>query len=188
MDEKQRKNQKIYHMVTCALMAAVLCVLCPMTVQIGAIPISLINFVVFLTVILLGGKWAFVSYTVFFLLGAAGLPVFSGYSGGLAKIAGPTGGYLVGYFLLIPIAGLFLRHGKGKIRYLISGAGMVLGMLVVYLLGTVWYMVLTQCTASYAIATCVAPFALLDLGKLVVALIVGNLIRDRLIRARLIGS
>ena len=92
------------------------------------------------------------------------------------------------YDLLIPIAGLFLRHGKGKFRYLISGAGMVLGMLVVYLLGTVWYMVLTQCTASYAIATCVAPFALLDLGKLVVALIVGNLIRDRLIRARLIGS
>ena len=96
------KNQKIttYQMAVTAVMAAVLCVLGPLTVPIGAIPISLANFVICLTAWLLGPKFGTLSVVIYLAIGLIGVPVFSGYGAGLAKVAGPTGGYLVGYLLL----------------------------------------------------------------------------------------
>ena len=95
------KNQKIttYQMAVTAVMAAVLCVLGPLTVPIGAIPISLANFVICLTAWLLGPKFGTLSVVIYLAIGLIGVPVFSGYGAGLAKVAGPTGGYLVGYLL-----------------------------------------------------------------------------------------
>ncbi|MBQ8974216.1 MAG: biotin transporter BioY [Oscillospiraceae bacterium] len=185
MSEKNKKNT-IYNMVTCALMAALLCILCPMTIHIGPIPISLINFLVFLTVILLGGKWALVSYAVFFLLGLVGLPVFSGYSGGLAKIAGPTGGYIVGYFLTIPVTALFMSHSSDKVGIALTAVGMILGMAIAYVFGTVWYSIITSTGFVASLAVCVAPFVLIDLAKIAVALVLGMTVRSRLVKAHLL--
>ena len=96
------KDKKLttYQMAVTAVMAAVLCVLGPLTVPIGAVPISLANFVICLTAWLLGPKFGTLSVVIYLALGAIGIPVFSGYGAGLAKLAGPTGGYLVGYLLL----------------------------------------------------------------------------------------
>ena len=92
------KNKKLttYQMAVTALMAAALCVLGPLSVPIGAIPISLSNFVICLTAWLLGPKFGTLSVAVYLLIGLVGVPVFSGYGAGIAKLAGPTGGYLVG--------------------------------------------------------------------------------------------
>ena len=97
------KNKKLttYQMAVTALMAAALCVLGPLSVPIGAIPISLSNFVICLTAWLLGPKFGTLSVAVYLLIGLVGVPVFSGYGAGVAKLAGPTGGYLVGYLLLV---------------------------------------------------------------------------------------
>ncbi|MFR3344509.1 MAG: biotin transporter BioY [Anaerobutyricum sp.] len=84
----------------CAIMAALMCILGPMSIPIGAVPISFTNLVIYLTVYLLGAKKGCISYLIYMLLGVVGLPVFSGYTGGIAKLAGPTGGYLVGFILL----------------------------------------------------------------------------------------
>ena len=90
------KKLTTYQMAVTALMAAVMCVLGPLSVPIGAIPISLTNLVICFSAWLLGPKFGTLSVAVYLALGAVGLPVFSGYGAGLAKLAGPTGGYLGG--------------------------------------------------------------------------------------------
>ena len=177
------KNQKIttYQMAVTAVMAAVLCVLGPLTVPIGAIPISLANFVICLTAWLLGPKFGTLSVVIYLAIGLIGVPVFSGYGAGLAKVAGPTGGYLVGYLLLAFIGGLFIEKSNGQ--PVVSAVGLVLGDAACYVLGTAWFVFQMQCDLGYALAVCVYPFIVLDLAKIVVSCIVGALLRKRLVQA-----
>ena len=164
------KNQKIttYQMAVTAVMAAVLCVLGPLTVPIGAIPISLANFVICLTAWLLGPKFGTLSVVIYLAIGLIGVPVFSGYGAGLAKVAGPTGG-------------LFIEKSNGQ--PVVSAVGLVLGDAACYVLGTAWFVFQMQCDLGYALAVCVYPFIVLDLAKIVVSCIVGALLRKRLVQA-----
>ena len=175
------KKLTTYQMAVTALMAAVMCVLGPLTVPIGAVPISLANFVICLTAWLLGPKFGTLSVAVYLCIGLIGVPVFSGYGAGLAKIAGPTGGYLVGYLLLALIGGLFIEKSKGN--PVVSGIGLVLGDADCYVLGTAWFVFQMQCELGYALSVCVYPFIALDLAKIVVSCVVGALLRKRLVQA-----
>lgn len=178
-----KKNQ-LYQMTTCAIMAALMCVLGPMSVPIGPVPVTLTNLVLYLSVFLLGTKGATVSYLVYLLLGAVGLPVFSGYQGGLAKLAGPTGGYLVGFILMTIIGGLFMQFSK--VNPIITGLGMALGTAVTYLFGTIWFVNLMKCEFGYALGVCVFPFIPFDLGKIVIACVLGTAVRAALSKANLL--
>ena len=115
------------------------------------------------------------------LIGLVGVPVFSGYGAGIAKLAGPTGGYLVGYLLLAFIGGLFIEKSKGQ--PVVSGIGLVLGDAACYVLGTAWFVFQMQCELGYALSVCVYPFIALDLAKIVVSCVVGALLRKRLEQA-----
>ena len=79
-----------------ALMTAVMCILSPLSIPIGPVPITLSVACVFLCVYTLGAKLGSVACGIYILLGLVGLPVFSGFAGGPAKLFGPTGGYIVG--------------------------------------------------------------------------------------------
>ena len=175
------RKTSTYAMVVTALMAAVTCILAPLSVQIGPVPISLTNFAIYLSLYLLGWKRGTVSYLVYVLIGMVGVPVFSGYGAGIAKLAGPTGGYLVGYLLLAFIGGLFIEKSKGQ--PVVSGIGLVLGDAACYVLGTAWFVFQMQCELSYALSVCVYPFIALDLAKIVVSCVVGALLRKRLEQA-----
>ena len=175
------KKLTTYQMAVTALMAAVMCVLGPLTVPIGAVPISLANFVIWLTAWLLGPKFGTLSVAVYLCIGLIGVPVFSGYGAGLAKLAGPTGGYLVGYLLLALIGGLFIEKSNGN--PVVSGIGLVLGDAACYVLGTAWFVFQMQCELGYALSVCVYPFIALDLAKIVVSCVVGALLRKRLVQA-----
>ena len=175
------KKLTTYQMTVTALMAAVMCVLGPLTVPIGAVPISLANFVICLTAWLLGPKFGTLSVAVYLCIGLIGVPVFSGYGAGLAKLAGPTGGYLVGYLLLALIGGLFIEKSNGN--PVVSGIGLVLGDAACYVLGTAWFVFQMQCELGYALSVCVYPFIALDLAKIVVSCVVGALLRKRLVQA-----
>ena len=175
------KKLTTYQMAVTALMAAVMCVLGPLTVPIGAVPISLANFVICLTAWLLGPKFGTLSVAVYLCIGLLGVPVFSGYGAGLAKLAGPTGGYLVGYLLLALIGGLFIEKSNGN--PVVSGIGLVLGDAACYVLGTAWFVFQMQCELGYALSVCVYPFIALDLAKIVVSCVVGALLRKRLVQA-----
>lgn len=176
----------IHQMAVIALMTALMCVLGPMSIPIGAVPISFTNFVIYLTVYLLGTRLGTISYCLYLLLGTAGLPVFSGYSGGIAKLAGPTGGYLVGFIFMAIISGIFIKKSHGKMGF--SILGMILGTLVAYLFGTIWFVIEAQCTLMYALTVCVFPFLIGDAVKILLASKIGPLIRGALSKAHLLEN
>ncbi len=175
------KKITTYQMAVTAVMAAVMCVLGPLSVPIGAVPISLTNLVICLTVWLLGSKFGTLSVAIYLAIGAVGIPVFSGYGAGLAKLAGPTGGYLIGFLPMALIGGLFIEKSKGQ--PIVSGIGLVLGIAVSYVFGTAWFVIQMQCELSYALAVCVYPFIAFDLAKVVISCVVGALLRKRLTQA-----
>ena len=173
----------IYRMSFGALMAAVLCVLGPLSIPIGPVPVSLGVFVVCLAAWLLDTPTALASVGVYLLLGAAGLPVFTGFAGGLAKLAGPTGGYLIGY-LAIVLAACPVKNACGG-RVVPTAAALAFGVAVCYAFGTVWFMHLTGNGLTRSLALCVWPFIPFDLGKIAAATLIGKPVREALRKANL---
>lgn len=178
-----KKRSTLYNMTGCALMAALMCVLCPVSIPIGPIPISLSILVLIVTTLVLGTWRALVSYAVYLLLGAVGMPVFSGFQGGLVKLAGPTGGYLVGFFFVIAIGGLFMELSHRNVW--ITMLGMAVGVAADYVLGTAWFVFQTESTLSHALEVCVYPFIPFDLAKIVVGVPFGMLVWKALAKAKL---
>lgn len=178
------KKSTVFNMTSCALMAALMCVLCPVSVPIGPIPISLSILVILLTVYVLGTWRALVSYTVYLLLGAVGMPVFSGFQGGLAKLAGPTGGYLAGFWLMILVAGIIME--KGKRNLLATILGMLVGVAIDYAVGTAWFVFQTESTVVHALDVCVYPFIPFDVAKIVIAVLLGSVVYKGLQKAKLL--
>lgn len=178
------KKSTVFNMTSCALMAALMCVLCPVSVPIGPIPISLSILVILLTVYILGTWRALVSYTVYLLLGAVGMPVFSGFQGGLAKLAGPTGGYLAGFWLMILVAGIIME--KGKRNLLLTILGMLVGVAIDYAVGTAWFVFQTESTVVHALDVCVYPFIPFDAAKIVIAVLLGSVVYKGLQKAKLL--
>ena len=178
------KKLTVFNMTSCALMAALMCVLCPVSVPIGPIPISLSILVILLTVYVLGTWRALVSYTVYLLLGAVGMPVFSGFQGGLAKLAGPTGGYLAGFWLMILVAGTIME--KGKRNLLVTILGMLVGVAIDYAVGTAWFVFQTESTVVHALDVCVYPFIPFDVAKIVIAVLLGSVVYKGLQGAKLL--
>lgn len=180
----QTKKSTIYQLTTCALFAAIICIAAPNSIPIGLVPVTLTNLVIYVAVYVLGTKGSTISYVIYLLLGIIGLPVFSGYEGGVGKLAGPTGGYLIGFILMAIISGLFMELSKANM--FITGLGMVLGTAVAYLFGTVWFIAQLHYTWMEALAVCVFPFIIFDLAKIVIATILGKTIRTTLVKAGLI--
>ena len=153
------RKTSTYAMVVTALMAAVTCILAPLSVPIGPVPISLTNFAIYL------------------LLGLVGLPVFSGFTGGLAKLAGPTGGYIIGFIPMAIIAGIVIDKFTNRGIQIL---GMIVGTAICYAFGTAWFCLQAGYTVGAALAVCVIPFIPADLCKMVIAMIIGPMVRKRL--------
>ncbi len=171
---------KIKNIAFTAILAAVLCVIAPFSLPIGTIPISLATFAIYITACSADLKYSFGSVIIYILLGAAGLPVFSSFTGGFQSIAGLTGGYIIGYIpCVFIISSLVKKYENKKIVYPLS---MVLGTAACYAVGTAWYILETAASISSAILVCVVPFLLGDAVKIFSASIVGFTLRKRLKR------
>ncbi len=130
------------------------------------------TFAVTLIAGLLGIRRATSAVAVWLALGALGVPVFSGFNGGIAYMLGSTGGYLWGFLLWAPTEAFLFRLGKGKLPFLI--AGMAAGLVLCYAFGTAWFMVVyARTTGSVALSAvlgwCVLPYLLPDAVKLAMA-------------------
>ena len=172
-------TEKTRSMAVIALMAAVICILGPLTLSIpvSPVPVSLANLAILFSVYILGAKRGTVSVLVYLLIGLAGVPVFSGFTGGAGKLLGPTGGYLIGYLFLAAVSGWFIdRFTNRGIHFL----GMCLGTAVLYGFGTLWLARVAGMSFSAALAAGVLPFIPGDLVKMVIVLVAGSEIRRRL--------
>lgn len=162
-----RASARLSQMVLCAFFVALTAVCSQIQIPLPLIPINLALFSVFVCGALLGplcGLAAMVAYT---LLAAVGVPVLSGFAGGLSALLGPTGGYVLGYILCAAVTGLWVRRFGSSLRMLF--AGMVLGLLSCYVPGTLWFMLVTGRGVVESLGLCVLPFLPGDAIKIVLA-------------------
>lgn len=182
------ERRKTYDMAYIAVFA-VLMAICSWISIPTAIPFTLQTFAVFLAVIVLGGKRGTMSVLVFVLLGAVGVPVFAGFTGGLYVILGNTGGYIIG-FLFAGLLMWLMERLFGR-KMWVQAVSMLLGMVTYYVFGTIWFMIVYMRTTgpvglTAVLGWCVIPFIIPDLIKAALALFLGNTLRKPL--ASMIGE
>lgn len=179
--ELKKSKISIQQLAIIGVMTAVTCILAPLSIPIGPVPISLTPFVIYLSIYILGTKKAFVSYLIYLLIGLVGVPVFSGFSSGAGKLFGPTGGYLIGFIPMLLIAGIVIDKTLGK--WYLEFAAMVIGMAACYAFGTFWLSWQAHMSFQAALFAGVIPFIAGDLIKMVLVLLIGPVIRKNLIKA-----
>ena len=175
-------SKQIFSLCVTALFAAILCVLSPLALVLPftPVPISLGTFAIYLVCAAGGFRKGTLSVVVYLLLGAFGLPVFAGYSGGFQLLMGPTGGYLIGYLPLALIVGLSCdRFPQKKSIYPIS---MAVGTLFCYGIGTWWLAMQNHLSLFSALLAGVIPFLPGDAIKILAACAVAYPIRQALDR------
>lgn len=162
------KNSKAGNLVFCGLFAGLIAVFAQVQIPLaGLVPISLATFGVMTCGLLLGGRSGTLAVAAYILLGAAGIPVFAGFKGGLSVLMGPTGGYIAGYLPCAALAGLAVpalqEKMLGRCVLLLAGTA------ACYLLGTAWFMRATGRTLAESLSLCVLPFLPGDAAKILLA-------------------
>lgn len=141
------------------------------------VPITLQTFFVVLSGAVLGRRLGALSQLGYVFLGISGLPVFQGYACGITHLAGPTGGYLVGFVAASFVVGKML--GKGRASFLKSIISFTTGNLVLYSVGVLWLMVLYRISLYSSIAIGVLPFVAVEAVKIFAATLIYLKISDR---------
>ena len=167
-----------------ALGAALICVCSWLTIP-GAIPFTLQSFAICLLAALLGLRGSLGALGLYLLLGAVGLPVFSGFRNGLGVLLGPTGGYLIGFVFTVLAVGFAAE--RPSCRPLTLALGMLAGMLLCYACGTAWFVVVYMRSGKAisvlgALGLCVFPFLLPDAAKCALAVVLARRLRPILHR------
>lgn len=164
-------RQTVYASLLAALTAAGAYVFVP----IGPVPIVLQNMFVLLAGLLLGSRWGLASVGLYLLAGICGLPVFAGGTGGIGRIAGPTGGFLLGYLPAVFLVGSISERLPPRIIW--DAAAMIAGTVVHYACGVSWLKVVTGLTFPKAFAVGMYPFLVGDGLKIAAAAIIARSVR-----------
>lgn len=162
MKRKQMNTTDIAYIASGAAVIA----LCSWITIPSAVPFTMQTFGIFAVTGLLGGKRGLCSVLVYILLGAVGLPVFSGFMGGIGTLFGVTGGYITGFIGLAAVYCLITGDSPSLVRRCI---GMISGLMVCYIFGTVWFMLSGGGDIISALGVCVFPFIIPDILKLALA-------------------
>ncbi len=169
-----KKKLSSRDMICVALMAVVIA-LCSWISVPSAVPFTMQTFAVFCALLLLGGRRGFLAVLLYILLGAFGLPVFSGFRSGIGALLGPTGGYILGFLLCALLYWLL----EGKVRDLIV---LIAGNLICYLFGTLWFVYVyssggKEIGFGAALMLCVVPYLLPDAIKLLLAFVLARRVK-----------
>jgi biotin transport system substrate-specific component len=168
--ENNRRN-RLYRFILSALFAALVAVGSYLFIPLPftPVPINLALLAVYLAGGLLGPKYGSLSLAVYVLLGAVGLPVFTGFTGGLSIIAGPTGGYIIGYIWAALAVGLIAGTERKPAIWRLAAA-VSAGLIACYAFGTVWFMISTKTGFVASLMLCVVPFLIGDALKIIAAI------------------
>ena len=166
-------------MVYIALMAVIIAVCSWISIP-GPVPFTLQTFAVFTALLLLGTRNGLISILIYLLLGAVGVPVFSGFSGGIGHLLGPTGGYLIGFIVMGFVFGIVSHFIKHPLASAIISS--ILGLAACYAFGTVWFVIVysqtkSAITFSAALSMCVVPFIIPDAVKMALAIILADRVK-----------
>jgi len=181
--EKQKSDRRIgaaYNIAITAMFVAIIAVCAWLYIPISNIPITFQTFAVCLAAALLGWKRGLIAVTAYILLGLVGVPVFAKFGGGVGVLAGPTGGYIIGFLFTAAIVGVVsdvLKRVKlhKAIEVILLALAMIVGIAVCYAFGTAWYVIVnkiakdTAVTVYAACSMCVFPYIIPDLIKICVA-------------------
>lgn len=173
---------KTYDMAYIGIFAVMIAVCSWISIP-ATVPFTLQTFAVFLSVVLLGGKRGTMSVVIYILLGAIGVPVFAGFTGGLGIIMNNTGGYIIGFLFSALV--MWAAESLFGRKLWVQAVSMVVGLAVCYAFGTVWFMFVYMKDAGAAglmtvLGWCVIPFIIPDLVKIALALILGRMLRKPL--------
>ena len=171
MMEAVRQRSKTYDLVYVSIFVVLIAVCSWISIPL-TVPVTLQTFGVFIAVGLLGGKRGTLAVLVYILMGAIGIPVFSGFTGGIGILAG---NYRRIYCRISYFSAPYVGNGKTfwKDTKVLAGS-MILGLAVCYAVGTLWFMaVYAASSGSVGIFTvlgwCVFPFIIPDIAKIALA-------------------
>ena len=170
----KRYSKQVRDMAEIAIISALFCISALIYIPF-AVPITLQTLILFLSLFTVGGKKTTISTAVYVMLGAIGLPVFSGFSGGIGRLFDTTGGYIFGMLLGAVVFWIMEKMPDTKLNTVIKSASVIL---TVYLVGTVWYSaVYVGGGFGYILTVCVLPFIIPDAIKIYLAYIISKRIR-----------
>ena len=162
------KKVKNYKLIISGLFSAIT-VLCAWLTIPTAVPFTMQTLAVFLTAQLLPVQYSLLSVAVYIGLGVVGLPVFSNFQGGIGVLAGPTGGYIIGFVFIILTTGLAQKFFGNKL--IVRFFSMTIGLLLCYSFGTLWFMFVSKTDFLSAVIFCVLPYIIFDIAKMILSVI-----------------
>ncbi len=173
---KTRENLKVLDLIYVAIGAALITICSWISIP-TAVPFTLQTFAVFFVLLLLGGERGTLATLIYVLLGAIGVPVFSGFSGGIGILFGSTGGYILGFLFIGLIYMLFTKFFKKSV--VVKVVSLAIGLIICYAFGTAWFMhVYMRSSGDVGLLTvlgwCVFPFIIPDLLKLALAVVIAR--------------
>ena len=172
--KKARGGQGLASLLRIALFSAVIAVCALISIP-SPVPFTLQTFGVFLAVLMLGGRDGSLAVLLYILLGAVGLPVFSGFTGGMGALFGTGGGYILGFLAAACV--LWLGEallGKGAVARILAS---VSALLLLYTVGTLWFVAVYTKTHTVngllsVLLLCVIPYVIPDALKITLAFLV----------------
>lgn len=182
----KHKKDSVQSMIFISLFATLMCIGAWIHFP-SAVPATMQTFVVFIALGILGSKRTFAVLTVYILLGITGLPVFSGFTGGIGALTGPTAGFIWGFVLGVPVFGVFEKHFSSKKHTLYIAY--ILYILLHYIPGALWYCYFTLKDITFggfmsSVLVTVVPFIIPDAVKLITAILtvkrINSLIKTKL--------
>ena len=173
----QNSKFSIQDICSIAIMTAITAVMAQISIPMPlGVPMTMQTFAITLAGIVLGSKKGGMSILVYVLLGAIGVPVFAGFSGGFQNLVGPTGGFIISFPIMAYLIGLGVELKKKELFVLF----LVLGTVSNYVVGVILFCVVTQSPVATGITACVLPFIPTAIIKAVVASVLGLELRKRL--------
>lgn len=165
-------------MLYCSLFACTIAILAQIKIDLPSlVPITMQTLGIYLTACLLKPKLAFIATLVYLLMGAIGLPVFAGFNGGISSLLNATGGYIFSFPIMALIISLIVNK---KDSTTIKISAFVIGTIICYAIGSLWFMYITNTPLIPALTMCVIPFIPGDLIKMIIALILVRKLKTRI--------
>lgn len=187
MFEKKRENMNhnsftTRKMVTIALFVAILCIVSPIAIPMpSGVPVTLQTFVMALAGAFLYSKWGTISVGIYILIGAIGVPVFSSYGSGFAKLFGMTGGFIWGFLFLAFFCGIRIKTKKKWLTLSLRFLFGIMGLIICHLLGISWFTIVTEGSFVASIFLVSIPYLTKDIISVIAGIMIGDLLEKRVL-------